>query len=422
MIVNYDSVFNGDILIEKDKILKVGNNLEDTYAKVIDAEGNYVFPGFIDAHTHPGLPEDLGYHKSTNDFYTETKAAFVGGTTTIFDFAEQKKGERLIDALNGRKKRYEGLACCRYNFHVAVTNVTNDIYEQMKEIKSAGVNSIKIYSTYDMKLSNNEIIKVMNAASKLDIIVLVHCEDDSIINFCKDRENFEDKRPIEAELNMIYTIINFSKITNAKIYICHVSCKESVELIKKAKKEGVNIYLETCPQYLLLNKSKYHIKNYDNTIEALKERTKFTLSPPLRNTCDNEALVKACLDGAVDLISTDHCAFLFKNHKSIFYSDIDKAAKGIPGIQLRPSLIYQKLVIDNNLRIEDFVKLLSYNPAQILNIKNRGYIKEGYSSDLVIWNEDYFKVSIEKIIEGCDFSPYEGLTLTGKPKYVNLFL
>jgi len=284
------------------------------------------------------------------------------------------------------------------------------MYNQLLEIKNQGVNSVKLYTTYGMKLSNDDILKIMDCCSKLNMIVLVHCEEDSIINYCKDNLNYSKQRPWQAEQNMVNTIINFSKLTDCTCYICHVSSKESNETIKNAKKQGAKVYMETCPQYLLLNSDKY------NTPSA--EMTKFILSPPLREKEDNEALIKACLEGITDVISTDHCAFLFKEHKEKYFKDLNKAAKGIPGIQLRVSLIYDLLVEKYSLNPESLVKLLSYSPAKILSLKDRGYIKEGNPADIVIWERESFKVTRDIIKEGTDYSPYEGMELRGRPKYV----
>ena len=150
-------------------------------------------------------------------------------------------------------------------FHVAITEVKEDIYKQLQEIKEAGVNSVKIYTTYAMRLSNEEIIKVMDACSKLDIIVLVHCEEDAIINYCANKEGYENTRPVEAEQNMVNTIVNFSRLTGCAVYICHISCKESIEIIRKAKAQGIEVYAETCPQYLVLNDSKYKLDEREIT-------------------------------------------------------------------------------------------------------------------------------------------------------------
>ena len=352
----------------------------------------------------------MGFYKKTNDFFTETRAALLGGTTTIIDFAQQEKGERLIEALNKRKKRYEGKAQCSYTFHVAITEVQPDLFKQLEEIKIEGINSVKLYTTYDMKLSNEDILKVMDYCSKLNMVVLVHCEEDSIIKFSEDNLSFPCERPAEAEQNMVNTIINFSKITGCVCYICHVSSKESVETIKKAKEQEVKVYLETCPQYLLLEDSVYDRKT--------PEMTKYMLSPPLRKKKDNEVLIEACLDGTVDIISTDHCSFLFKDHKEKYYRNLKKAAKGMPGIQLRVSLMYDLLVEKHSMKISDFVKLLSYNPARILGLEDRGYIKEGNLAHLVIWSRESFLVSKDILEEGSDYSPYEGMEVIGKPKYV----
>ena len=152
-----------------------------------------------------------------------------------------------------------------------------------------------------MKLSNEELLEIMSCCSKLNMVVLVHCEEDAIINYCSGNEFYEKTRPREAEYNMVNTIISFAKITGCRAYICHASCKESVELIRKAKQQGIKVYLETCPQYLVFDSSVYNLERED--------MTKYILSPPFREPEDKEALIEACLDGTVDLISTDHCSF-----------------------------------------------------------------------------------------------------------------
>lgn len=410
IIVNHDGISKGDILVHDGIISKIDDTIEENSlnTNVIDAKGCLIFPGFIDCHTHPGLPEDLGYMKDTNDFFTETRAAKMGGTTTIFDFAEQKKDETLAQALLKRKKRYEDKAGCRYEFHSAVTHVGNDIYDELSEIKKLGVKSIKIYTTYAMKLNDSDILKVMECCSKLDLVVLVHCENDSIINYCSKKGFYPLTRPEEAEASMVYSIINMAAVTGCKVYICHVSCSKSVEIIEEAKKDSINVYFETCPQYLLLNSSLYYESNEE-------EMTKYILSPPLREEKDNRFLLRACMDGAVDVISTDHCAFLYGRHKKIFCRDLAKAAKGIPGIQLRGSLMYNLLVKENRMSLQRFVSLMSYNEAKIFGLNDRGEIKEGMKGDIVIWKDEKFKVTIDKIYEGTDYSPYENMILEGKP-------
>jgi dihydropyrimidinase len=263
-----------------------------------------------------------------------------------------------------------------------------------------------------MRLMNEEILTLMDYCAKLNITALIHCEEDSIIKYCSKYNSFPMTRPKEAEENMVNTIINFSSITGCRVYICHVSSKKSMELIKKAKAEGLSIFMETCPQYLIFDDNIYNCEG--------GEKTKYILSPPFRDFSHKEALIKACLDGTVDLISTDHCAFLFKEHKEKYSCNIDKAAKGMPGIQLRSSLMYNLLVIKHGLDIKDYVKLLSYNPAAILGLKDRGYIKAGMKADMVIWSNEKFKVTLNDIEEGTDYSPYEGFELLGKPFYTNI--
>ena len=410
-IVNFDGKFHGDILIEDGKIINIGKNIDDNYDKCIDAEGNYVFPGFIDAHTHLGRHDELGYSKETSDFYTETKAAYIGGTTTIFDFAYTKKGESLIAAVENKEKFYKGTDNCKYELHVVITEVREDIYHQLKELKRAGIKGVKVYTTHNIKLSNEEILKVMHYCAKLGMVILVHCEDDALIQYCKNKHNYNLRRPKKSEVNAVFTIINYALMTKCKTYFCNISCRKSLELISKAKLKGAKLYLETCPHYMLLNSGQY-LRN------SLKERTKFLVNPPLRDEKDNKALINGALGGAVDLISSDHYAYVYEEHKSKYFHDDDNAAKGIPGIQLRPSLIYTLLVEEYKLPVEEYVRLLSYSPSRIFNLFDRGYIRIGASADLVIWNKEKFKVSLDDLIEGTDYSPYEGVELTGRAKYV----
>lgn len=284
------------------------------------------------------------------------------------------------------------------------------MYEQLLEIKNAGVNSVKLYSTYGMKLTNDEILKIMALCAKLDLTVMVHCEEDSIIQFCSRENNYGHSRPSCAEQNMVNTIINFSRITGCAAYICHVSSMESAKAIISAKKEGVNVFFETCPQYLLLNSEVYE--------NAGRDMTKYILSPPLRESLHNKFLLETVLERYVDVISTDHCAFLYEDHKARFYPDLSKVAKGMPGIQMRVSLMYNLLVEEHQMNVKDFVKIMSYNAANIFGLKDRGYIAEGMLGDIVIWSREKFEVDIQKICEGTDYSPYQGMMLIGKAKRV----
>lgn len=325
--------------------------------------------------------------------------------------AYTKEGEKLIEAIENKEKFYKDIHNCKYEFHVVITEVKEDIYQQLKEIKRAGVKGVKVYTTHNIKLRNEDILKVMHYCAKLDLVVLVHCEDDALIQYCKNKHNYNLKRPKKSEVNAVFTIINYALMTKCKTYFCNISCRRSLELIYKAKLKGAKLYLETCPHYMLLNSGQY-LRN------SLKDRTKFLVNPPLRDEKDNKALISGTLDGTVDLISSDHYAYVFKDHKSKYFHDDDNAAKGIPGIQLRASLIYTLLVEKHNLPIEDFVRLLSYSPSRIFSLFDRGYIRIGASADLVVWNKEKFKVSLEDLIEGTDYSPYEGWELIGKAKYV----
>jgi len=401
-IYNFDNAFLGDVLIEDGLIKEVSPKIESQdHCEIYNAEGKMVFPGFIDVHTHPGLPEDLGYKKDTDDFITETRAARKGGTTTIIDFAEQHLEETLTQALAQRERRYEKKAQCRYAFHIAVTKLRADIYEQLVEVKKRGVNSVKVYTTYGMMLGSKDILILMECCAALDMVMMVHCEDNDIINYCSKRMLYWESRPREAETAMVYKIVSLAALTGCKVCICHVSCAESVDIIEAAKKKGLLVYLETCPQYLLLTEEKYK----GEPIEAAK----FFLSPPLRKEEDCIRLTEACQKGVVDFISTDHCAFLFEKHKKPFVEERERVAKGIPGIEVRVSLMYDYLVLKNHMDPKAFVKIMSYNEAHVFKLPYRGYIKEGNFADLVIMSEDKDVIRSGKLIGSSDYTPYEGM-------------
>ena len=333
--------------------------------------------------------------------------AHLGGDTHFIDFAEEKKYESLKSAIIARKNRYKKVKYCTFSFHGAVTYVNENTYEDLKKAKELGIKSIKIYTTYDMHLNNYEILKLMEFCSKLDLVVLVHCEDDALISYSKNESLYKNKRPLEAEAIMIYTILSYGKLTGCSVYICHVSTKLGVDIIRYFKKDkALKIYAETCPQYFYFSEEVYE----------KEDMVKYLICPPIRDEENRKAVSHAVIDGTIDVISTDHCGFLYEKHKKGY--GLNEASKGMPGIQLRSSLTYDFLY-KNSVKINKLVSLLSANPSEIFNIDGYGKIIEGAKGGLTIWNNKEFTVTMDMLHEGSDYSPYENKVLKGRP-YVTL--
>lgn len=426
-VVNPNDEFIGDIEIENGvitEVKRISNSSNNAKGKIrvlpyneftksfnecfieIDASYNYIFPGFIDPHVHPGLPEDLGFFKDGDDFYFADEGAVTGGTTHFIDFAEQSKGNSICDAIIKREERYYKAKRCSHSYHGAVTEYSEGLFEDLKKAKEMGINSIKLYTTYGMKLSNEDILKVMKIAKELDLTVLVHCEDDAIINYCSKEDNYIDQRPKQAEAVIIYTMLSYAELIGCKVYICHISTKEGVEILRHFKRKMPGrVFGETCPQYICFTNEVYH----------REDMGKYLLSPPLRDADDREEIIKAVLDGTIDVISTDHCGYLYDKHKKPYINDISKMAKGIPGIELRASLCFQYLYIERGISLKNLIRVLSSNAAKIFNLSGFGEIKEGYKGGIVIWDHVPYSVTFKNLKEGSDYSPYEGLTLKGKP-------
>lgn len=251
----------------------------------------------------------------------------------------------------------------------------------------------------------------MHYCASLDLVILIHCEDDAIIKYCIKKHNYSSKRPKNSEENSVFTVANYALLTKCKTYFSKITCSKSLDIIKGIRARGGKVFVETCPHYMFLNSSIY-------MNSSLKESTKYLVYPPLREIRDNKALIKAALEGTIDLIASDHYSCSYKDHKIKYYNNEINEAKGIPGIQLRPSLIYKILVKENDLPVEDFVRLMSYSPSRIFSLYDRGYIREGGAGDIVIWSEEKFKVSQSELSEAADYTPYEGMELIGRPQYV----
>ncbi|EKY25797.1 dihydropyrimidinase [Clostridium celatum] len=421
IIVTSSDTFKGDIYIEDGIVKEIGENLNYNKNKteIIDASGKYVIPVGVDVHTHFNL--HVGNLVVNDDFYTGTIAAACGGTTTIIDhigFGPQ--GCELRYQINKYHSYADNNAVIDYGFHGVIQHVDNDILNEIEEIvEEDGINSFKAYLTYDYKIEDEDIIKIFKKLKEVNGITAIHCENHGVIQYL--RKYYEENglkspifhslsRPEETEGEAVNRMINIAKIANYKdLYIVHLSTKIALDYIKMARENGQELYVETCPQYLILDESKYKLPN--------KEGLKYIMSPPLREKYNGIALWKGIRDGYIQTIGTDHCPFSFNNDKKLGKDNFIKCPNGAPGVEERIPLIFSEGVMNGKININKFVEVCSTNPAKIFGIyPKKGTIAIGSDADIVIIDPNKEVIlSSKDLHSNVDYSAYEGIKVKGYP-------
>lgn len=409
-----------DVLIGNGKIEKIGDKINAPDATKVDATGKFIFPGFIDAHTHFDL--EVSGTVTADNFATGTKAAVAGGTTCIVDFATQNKKETLRQALDHWHRKADGVCSCDYAFHMAISDWNETTSEEIKDMFVNGVTSFKLYMTYDIRVSDAVIFEVLTRMKTFGGVVGVHCENGDIINELiaaqKRDGNYAPSahplsRPSCVEAEAIHRLLMIAGLVDIPVVIVHLSSAEGYEQVMKARERGQKVFVETCPQYLILDNSRYELEGF--------ESAKYVCSPPLRSQEDRECLWKALSDGQINTVATDHCSFTMEQ-KRLGLKDFTKIPNGMPGVSHRPHLLYTYGVLEDRITLEQMCALLSENPAKLYGMYPRkGCIEEGADADLVIWNPNYRRtLSAESQLYNIDYSPYEGIKVRGMAEMVFL--
>lgn len=412
-----------DVLVDGEKILEVGENIVDADAEIMDVSGKYIFPGFIDGHTHMDL--DVSNTVTADGFDTGTKAEIAGGTTCIVDFATQNRGESLKDALENWHKKADGKASCDYAFHLAISDWNPSVKKELESVISKGIGSFKLYTIYDgMIVDDRTIYEILTCLKELGGIAGIHCENRGIVDARlgqllekngerKAVSDYPGTRPAEAEAEAVNRVLNIAKCVDAPIIIVHLSSKEGYAEVMRAREKGQEVYIETCPQYLLLDDSKYSLP--DN------EGKKYMIAPPLRKKEDQQVLWEALTHDQIHTIATDHCSFTV-DQKDMGKEDFTKTPCGMPGGQERPALIYEYGVNQGRISLEQMCRLLAENPAKLYKLyPQKGVIAAGSDADLVIWNPDtQWEITAESSQSACDYNPFEGTKIKGRAEQVYL--
>jgi|SRR5690554_539508 len=416
-IVTENSIIEADILFEGERIKKIGCNLIGE--EIIDVSGCLILPGAIDPHTHFDL--EVANTKTADDFESGTRAAIAGGTTSIIDYATQNKGETLKEALKYQYIKAKN-CYCDFGFHMGITDWNKFVSLEMEEMIKEGVTSFKLYMAYKntLQVDDGIIYQVLNRSKEVKGLITFHCENGNIIDILvKEAKNNGLNSPIYhaltrpglVEEEAISRVLDIAKLSDYYVYIVHLSTSGGLKRINRAKNQGAKVFVETCPQYLLLNDSAYY-----------NEGEKYIMSPPLRKAFDNEALWKGLENSEIDTIATDHCSFNYRGQKDINKNDFSKVPNGAPGVEHRLSLIYTHGVLGGHIDLNQMVKLTSTNAAKIFGLyPKKGTIAVRSDADLVVLDPQVTSlIEAKKQIQNVDYTPYEGFKKQGKIRYVFL--
>lgn len=411
-----------DLLVKGEKILAVGKDLDFPDAETVDVRGKLLFPGFIDAHTHMAL--EVSGTVTADKFDTGTKAELAGGTTCIIDYATQYRGESLRQGLDNWHKKADGHSSCDYAFHLAITDWNEEVSRELEEITAKETMSFKLYMTYDTRVDDEVMYEILSRLKELGGIAGVHCENHGIIQarlkeLEKTKGNRMDvsdypwTRPKEAEAEAVGRLLKIAKCVDTPVIVVHLSTAAGYREISRAREAGQTVYVETCPQYLVMDEEKYSL--------PAEEARRYMIAPPLRKKKNQEALWQALREGRIQTIATDHCSFT-QEQKNAGAGDFSKTPCGMPGAEERPALIWQFGVQEKRITPEQMCLYLAENPAKLYRLYPwKGALIPGADADIVVWDPHAEWTLFAKSQQSaCDYCPMEGTKIHGRAEQVYL--
>ncbi len=413
-IVTASASYFADLGISGEKIAAIGENLKGR--REIDAAGCLVTPGAVDTHVHLEMP--IGRYVSTDDFLTGTIAAASGGTTSFIDFVESRPEESFLGALDKRKSAAEERSVIDFTFHMTIGPDDMNKLDQVPEAVKAGCRSFKLYMAYGLKLDDGQLFRAIDAVGKAGALPVVHAENWDIITTLIEKNlamgRIEPRwhprsRPAEFEAQAVDQVVSIAAYLDTPVHIFHISCPEAIERVVLAKEMGLQVTGETCPQYLFLNWDLFERPGVEGALPVC--------SPPVRSQEAQDGLWAYLSGGSFDTISTDHCPFC-RSEKAEGMKQFNTIPGGVPSIEMRFPAIYSKGVGEGFITENQWVDLCCSTPAKLFGLDQKGDIRVGKDADIVIFNPEKKKnLSTETLHEKADWTPYEGLEITGWPDY-----
>jgi dihydropyrimidinase len=421
-IVTASETYGADVGITAGCIAAIGAKLPvENAERLIEGAGRLILPGGIDVHTHLDMP--FGGTTSADDFESGTTAAAFGGTTTLIDFAIQYKGQTLRQAFETWMKKAEGKAVIDYAFHCIITDISGAQLQEMRTLVGEGIPTFKLFMAYPgvFMLDDASIFKAMGVAADSGGMICMHAENGSAIDVIVQRALDEGKRapkyhaltrPTTAEAEATGRAIALAEMAGAPVYIVHLSCNDALERVREARDRGLRVYAETCPQYLYLSLDEMDAPGF--------EAAKYVFTPPLREKWHQEKLWQGLVKDDLQVVSTDHCPFCFKEQKELGKDDFTKIPNGGPGIEHRLSLVYNGGVHGGRFSPNRFVQLVATAPAKLFGLYPRkGAIAVGSDADIVIFDPNEEQVISAKTHHmRVDYSMFEGTRVRGAAKTV----
>ncbi len=420
-IITAEQDYVADIFIANDKITTIGASLSMQADSMVDAKGKYVIPGGIDVHTHLDMP--FGGTTSSDDFETGTRAAAFGGTTMLIDFAIQAKGMKMREALDVWWKKAEGKACTDYGLHMIITDLPDAQIGDMNDMVREGVSSFKLFMAYPGVLMSDDttIFKAMRKTAENGGLICMHAENGSVIDVIVKKAIADGKktpiyhgltRPTTAEAEAVNRTIALAEMAGVPVYIVHLSSNDALLRVAEARDKGLMTYAETCPQYLFLSLEDLGRPNF--------EGAKFVFTPPLREKWHQDKLWEGLRTNNLQIVSTDHCPFCFKEQKELGKDDFTKIPNGGPGVENRLQLMFDGGVNKKRISLNRWVEITSTTPAKMFGLYPRkGTIAVGSDADVVIWDPNQEHVISAKTHHmRVDYSMFEGYKVKGNASTV----
>ncbi|PWI41485.1 dihydropyrimidinase [Streptomyces sp. ICBB 8177] len=425
LVVTAAEETHADVLVDHGRVVALfardtGTDLTPTADRVIDATGKYVIPGGVDAHTHMEMP--FGGTYASDTFETGTRAAAWGGTTTIVDFAIQSVGKSLREGLDAWHGKADGRCAIDYGFHMILADVNDRTLKEMDTLVEEGVTSFKLFMAYPgvFYSDDGKILRAMQRAAVNGGLIMMHAENGIAIDVLveqalaagrTDPRYHGEVRKALLEAEATHRAIQLSRVAGSPLYVVHVSATEAVEELARARDMGLNVFGETCPQYLFLST--------DNLAEPGFEGAKYVCSTPLRPVEHQAALWRGLRTNDLSVVSTDHCPFCFTGQKDLGRGDFSRIPNGLPGVENRMDLLHQA-VVDGHISRRRWIELACATPARMFGLHPRkGTIAPGADADIVVYDPRAEQViSAETHHMNVDYSAYEGRRITGRVETV----